>query len=393
MKIKGRITGFLCMLLTVAYAIYLIAYFRDALSSDWTGAIATAIVTPHMACIAVAAVMTIIGFFGKKRWGFLVGGILLVVAAVIFLTYAMMVVVQAALAFIAYARMGIRVEWTCKCPRCNSDVSEQMAFCPNCGYPIAAQIPKEIGEQHSNVVSMPATKSVTAKKSKMNLTPLLIVLIAIAVIAITYFSCADFINDVIHFFNPQGNEAISVSSSATTRPTTQPTTRPIAAPTKKPKPSWEKAYYVDDFNEPTSKSYIRGKFTGTFSNVATTDSSLTVYLFVEKDYSGNSWKDNFRIRLIEYDTYIVNFKTMSYSDITIKAKIGDRTISDHPGGLNETQILINRDCKLFYPILLALESGEEIKIVIEESQYTTSTYRFTINANGLEDIDHNWMIK
>ena len=74
------------------------------------GAIATAIVTPHMVCIAVAAVMSIIGFFGKARWAFLVAGILLIVAAVVFLTYAMFVIVQAVLAFIAYGRMGVKVE-------------------------------------------------------------------------------------------------------------------------------------------------------------------------------------------------------------------------------------------------------------------------------------------
>ncbi len=110
MKIKGRITGFLCMLLTIAYAVYLISYFANISRDSLGSAIATAIVTPHMVCVAVAAIMTIIGFFGKKRWGFLVAGILLVVAAVIFLVYAMFVVVQAILAFIAYARMGIKVE-------------------------------------------------------------------------------------------------------------------------------------------------------------------------------------------------------------------------------------------------------------------------------------------
>ena len=110
MKVKGRVSGLLCMILTVAYAIYIVSYFSKAGSANLGGAIATAIVTPHMVCVAVAAIMTIIGFFGKARWAFLTAGILLVVAAVIFLTYAMLVVVQAVLAFIAYARMGIKVE-------------------------------------------------------------------------------------------------------------------------------------------------------------------------------------------------------------------------------------------------------------------------------------------
>ena len=110
MKIKGRVSGLLCMLLTVAYAIYIVSYFAGISTKNAGSAIATALVTPHMVCVAVAAVMSIVGFFGKARWAFLTCGILLVVAAVIFLAYAMMVAVQAVLAFIAYARMGIKVE-------------------------------------------------------------------------------------------------------------------------------------------------------------------------------------------------------------------------------------------------------------------------------------------
>ena len=110
MKVKGRVSGLLCMILTVVYAIYIVSYFSSASSSNLSGAIATALVTPHMVCVAVAAVMTIIGFFGKARWAFLTAGILLIVAAVVFLTYAMFVIIQAVLAFIAYVRMGIIVD-------------------------------------------------------------------------------------------------------------------------------------------------------------------------------------------------------------------------------------------------------------------------------------------
>ena len=96
------------MLLTVLYALYIISYFYNASSENAGGAIATAIVTPHMVCVAIAAIMTIIGFLGKARWAFLVAGILLIVAAVVFLMYAPFVLLQAVLAFITYARMGQR---------------------------------------------------------------------------------------------------------------------------------------------------------------------------------------------------------------------------------------------------------------------------------------------
>lgn len=106
MKIKGRITGFLCMLLTVLYAGYLVYYFYGAMQEDAVaGTLATALVTPHMVCVMIAAVFSIIGFFAKARWAFLVTSILLFVAGAIFLAYIMMVVIQAILALIAYARM------------------------------------------------------------------------------------------------------------------------------------------------------------------------------------------------------------------------------------------------------------------------------------------------
>ena len=106
-KMKGRVTGFLGMVLTVLYAIYILSYFGDIAMANAGTFIATAIVTPHMICVAIAAIFSLIGFFGKKRWAMLTAGILMAVAAVVFLTYAMFVVVQAVLLFIAYARMGV----------------------------------------------------------------------------------------------------------------------------------------------------------------------------------------------------------------------------------------------------------------------------------------------
>ncbi|MDO4484410.1 MAG: hypothetical protein Q4C54_08270 [Clostridia bacterium] len=110
MKTKGRISGLLCMILTVAYAIYIVAYFGNASTTNLGGAIATALVVPHMICVAVAAVFSLVGFFVKKRWAMLTCAILMAVAAVMFPMYAMMVIVQSILGFIAYARMGKVVE-------------------------------------------------------------------------------------------------------------------------------------------------------------------------------------------------------------------------------------------------------------------------------------------
>lgn len=105
LKQKGRVSGCLAMILTVLYAGYLLVYFSDVGSSSIGGALASALVAPHMLCAAIAAVFSFVGFFGKKRWAMLTSGILMVAAAVLFTTYAPMVIIQAVLFFISYARM------------------------------------------------------------------------------------------------------------------------------------------------------------------------------------------------------------------------------------------------------------------------------------------------
>ena len=105
-KRKGRITGFLAMILTALYALYIFSYFYGVGMDSLGGYIAMQIVMPHMVCVAVATIFVCIGFFGRKRWAMLTAGILLVVSAAVMMSYAPMVIVQAVLCFISYARMG-----------------------------------------------------------------------------------------------------------------------------------------------------------------------------------------------------------------------------------------------------------------------------------------------
>lgn len=105
-KPQGRITGFLAMALTVLYALYIILYFGSFSDNVLAMAIINNVVGPHLVCVAVAAIFTIVGLFGKKRWAMLTSGILLAVSAVLMMSYAPMVIVQMILCFIAYVRMG-----------------------------------------------------------------------------------------------------------------------------------------------------------------------------------------------------------------------------------------------------------------------------------------------
>lgn len=106
MKMKGRVTGFIAMILTALYALYICSYFSSVGMDSIGGYFAMQIVMPHMICVVVATIFVCIGFFGKKRWAMLTAGILLAVSAVLMMTYAPMVIVQAVLCFVSYARMG-----------------------------------------------------------------------------------------------------------------------------------------------------------------------------------------------------------------------------------------------------------------------------------------------
>lgn len=104
-KIKGRFTGFLGMVLTVLYAVYIISYFGDQSMSNLGGYLASQVVMPHMLCVSVSACLSLVGFFGKKRWAMLACAILMVVSGVVMTLYFPMVIIQAILFFISYARM------------------------------------------------------------------------------------------------------------------------------------------------------------------------------------------------------------------------------------------------------------------------------------------------
>ena len=92
------------------YLVYLVSYFMGGMdttsSAEALGAgLATAVVMPHMVCVAVAVVFNWIGWSMRARWGALVAGILYAVAMVLMFLYAMFVVIQMVLCFVAFAKM------------------------------------------------------------------------------------------------------------------------------------------------------------------------------------------------------------------------------------------------------------------------------------------------
>lgn len=98
-------------ILGIIYSIYLISYFGGALtgSSGGTealgGAIATALVTPHMICVVLATIFNTLGAFLNKSGFALVGGILYSVGGVVFVMYILFVVPMIILSFVGYAKV------------------------------------------------------------------------------------------------------------------------------------------------------------------------------------------------------------------------------------------------------------------------------------------------
>lgn len=95
--------------LATLYAIYLISYFGGStLEAEGAeavgGAIATALVMPHMMMFLIGAVFGWLGYFCKKSWAALVAAILYSAGTLFFLLYAMFGVPILILGFVGYSK-------------------------------------------------------------------------------------------------------------------------------------------------------------------------------------------------------------------------------------------------------------------------------------------------
>ncbi len=102
---------FVCALLASLYLLYLLIYFGGTMASEDTaealgGALAAAIVTPHMVMIGLGAIFSWLGFFLRKSWAALVGAILYCVGALIFMLYIMFCIPLIVLGFVGYAKQN-----------------------------------------------------------------------------------------------------------------------------------------------------------------------------------------------------------------------------------------------------------------------------------------------
>lgn len=102
------------LILGAAYLVYSLWYWfgggaagavgSDSASQAGAG-IAAMLVMPHLLLTVVAVIFNALAFFMSKRAFALVAGILYAVAMVLFIAYALFLIIQMILCFVAYAKM------------------------------------------------------------------------------------------------------------------------------------------------------------------------------------------------------------------------------------------------------------------------------------------------
>ena len=142
---------------------------------------------------------------------------------------------------------------------------------------------------------------------------------------------------------------------------------------------WEKRYYVDEFNNPTSNAFIApiDTISGTFSNSATTNSRLNAYVRVNSD--------DCEIMLWEYGSSLVKAYSTTDYDITILLPNGTKKYFTGTMYKNGTVICFDN-----YSEIIALLKNTDgiLKFYIkEDSEYgVNSTYLFEVNTSGFKNL-------
>ncbi len=144
--------------------------------------------------------------------------------------------------------------------------------------------------------------------------------------------------------------------------------------------AWEIGEYTDEFNQPTGKKYIVTESYGTFSNSATTNSELLAALQIDND--------DIRIMLWEYGSNLVKgiFDYEKYN-ITILTENGVKhyfTGTIYEGG---TRIYFKSTDR--NTIFNLLQSNTALKLYLESTKYSVSTYLFTIDTTGFDAAYHS----
>lgn len=147
---------------------------------------------------------------------------------------------------------------------------------------------------------------------------------------------------------------------------------------------WEVCDYLNDFDEPTGKKYVRQVILGDFSNSATASSRLNVYLFLYK----SAWRDGSVDGKMLFDEYCDGTEDFHIWEDGSPAKNGSKII-DKPnrkayyyrertyGGWRDI------DTDEWYSWIDILRDTSRVLSFTIKGDYQDE-YRFTINTDKLD---------
>jgi len=171
-----------------------------------------------------------------------------------------------------------------------------------------------------------------------------------------------------------------MDDTATPSPTFQITDDPSASETT-PDPSlgiWSIYYYKDEFNQPTTKQHIStaSYFTGTFSNSATTDSSLSVNVAVDSD--------GIFFTLFEYSrgNPVKNSSTRNDVTYNILMRTEDDSRYTIAGTMNAGSERVRIDDRYKSVVITALSGEGSISFHLVQEDRPTTTYLFSVRASN-----------
>ena len=146
---------------------------------------------------------------------------------------------------------------------------------------------------------------------------------------------------------------------------------------------WERRAYVDEFDLPTDEYYISNKkpIVGKFSNSATTDSKLLVWLYLDSGLFG--------IKLIEYGDHVVknSYSTMKTYSVSFMAPNKNKyQWKGYMSSGSDTIVIDLNECidgnftTTYEDILIgAFCQDGPVRFAITEEDSPTTKYSFVIN--------------
>ena len=211
------------------------------------------------------------------------------------------------------------------------------------------------------------------KKMKRKLTKVLAMILVISTVGAALISCSS--KSSTYSSNEKSNKSNTASEDTSSYKKNTETTQ---APEEEKKEVWEKSYYVDEFQQPTSEWFVSTTILdGTFSNSATTNSKL--YVGVTIDASKLSFV------LFEYgSSQVKNYhsKNASYS-VSVRDSNGSTQnfTGDIPSGADRI-IFTSSDSSS----IINLMKAQDISVYIKENDTVTSTYLFSIPSGNLAEM-------